>query len=403
MKNAILFIALLLATFTASAQYDEPPYRRSSIYSVLVNHSDLKFSNEIVAVFKQMPVPDKYNDHDLSVKVVKATTAGHINQSIADQFLKNNNIASRLVSKWFDRNFLTGECDLRIIQKRGQYSASEQEKAKAAVLVEGKGEAMLQDAGLELIGKTFVLVNDIQYIDKEQRAQFWAAMASVAGSVMAEATGEKSWATVGNTTALAVSTIKGFRCKVLTHLYQLVWDEYAEQTFYEKIYSDVPNSQKLAAMEQYRSSFKLQYIGSQMSSGGATSFLGINEDQPQVMIRKACQRALDENVMNLQKNFDVFKVRVPLTSIEPITAQIGRKEGITTNSKFEVLEISYDKNGRRIYKRVGVIRPISDDKIWDNRYMSVEERAPGATLGFTTFEKVSGGKFYNGMLIREIK
>lgn len=402
MKNALLIIALFVATLQMSAQNEEDEYRRSSIYSVLVNHSDLKYANEIVSVFKQIPVPDKYNDHDLSVKVVKATTAGHIDKSIAEQFLNNNHVASRLVAKWFDWNFLTGECDIRIIAKRGLYDASEQKIVEAAASI--RKFAMLEDAGQELIGNTFVLVNDIQYIDKEQRAQFWAGVAALAGNVMAEATGEKTWATVGTTTALAVSTIKGFRVKVLTHLYQLVWDKAAENTFYEKIYSNKPDNQKLAAMEQYRNSFTLRYIGSQMSSGGQTSFLGINEDQPQVMIRKACQRALDENVMNLQKNFDVFKVKVRLTSTEPITAPIGRKEGITTNSKFEVLEKIYDvKKGRTTYKRVGVIRPTSDDLIWDNRYMSVEERAKGATLGYTTFEKVSGGKFNETMLIREIK
>jgi len=51
---------------------------------------------------------------------------------------------------------------------------------------------------------------------------------------------------------------------------------------------------------------------------------------------------------------------------------------------------------------VGVIRPVKD-KIWDNRYMAAEEKAENATLGFTTFEKVSGGSFYPGMLIREMK
>ena len=34
--------------------------------------------------------------------------------------------------------------------------------------------------------------------------------------------------------------------------------------------------------------------------------------------------------------------------------------------------------------------------------MAEEEGAPGATLGKTTFKKVSGGDFYPGMLIREI-
>ena len=117
MKNALLIIALFVATLQMSAQNNEDEYRRSSIYSVLVNHSDLKYANEIVSVFKQIPVPDKYNDHDLSVKIVKATTSGHIDKSIAERFLNNNHVASRLVAKWYDWNFLTGECDIRIIPK----------------------------------------------------------------------------------------------------------------------------------------------------------------------------------------------------------------------------------------------------------------------------------------------
>ena len=40
---------------------------------------------------------------------------------------------------------------------------------------------------------------------------------------------------------------------------------------------------------------------------------------------------------------------------------------------------------------------------WDNRYMAAEEGAYGADLKATTFVKVSGGNFYPGMLVREIK
>jgi hypothetical protein len=95
------------------------------------------------------------------------------------------------------------------------------------------------------------------------------------------------------------------------------------------------------------------------------------------------------------------KVKVPLLSTEPLVAQIGKKEGITEKSKFEVLEIQ-EKDGRTVYKRVGVIRPMPN-LIWDNRFMAVEEKAEGASLKYTTFKKVSGGDFYTGMLIREIK
>ena len=120
------------------------------------------------------------------------------------------------------------------------------------------------------------------------------------------------------------------------------------------------------------------------------------------MIRKACQRALDDNVVMLQRNFESFKIKTPLTSTSPICAEIGMKEGITPDSKFEVLEAIMDENNKITYKRVGTVKPI-EDSIWDNRYMAVEEKAPGAELGHTTFKKVSGSDFYSGMLIREIK
>ena len=35
--------------------------------------------------------------------------------------------------------------------------------------------------------------------------------------------------------------------------------------------------------------------------------------------------------------------------------------------------------------------------------MAAEEKAEGANLKFKTFEKVSGGPFFAGMLVREIK
>ena len=130
--------------------------------------------------------------------------------------------------------------------------------------------------------------------------------------------------------------------------------------------------------------------------------MGIKEDQPQMMVLKACTRAIDENIADLSHEVEAFRVRVPLLSSEPITAPIGMKEGVQKDSRFEVLEVNEDPaSGKRTYKRVGVIQPISN-LIWDNRFMAVEEGATGATLGMTTFKKVSGGDFYPGMLIREI-
>lgn len=99
----ILFLILALcstASVYAKTEIEDIKYRRSSIYSILISHDEQKFANEIKEQFLLTPVPDKYNDHDLSVKVVKVSNKGNYNETI-EKFIDNNQIASRLVAKWF--------------------------------------------------------------------------------------------------------------------------------------------------------------------------------------------------------------------------------------------------------------------------------------------------------------
>ena len=111
-------------------------------------------------------------------------------------------------------------------------------------------------------------------------------------------------------------------------------------------------------------------------------------------------RAIDENVANLAKNFEPFKVKTRLSNDNPLQAPIGMKEEITENSRFEVLEATL-QDGKMEYHHVAYIKPIRG-MIWDNRYMAVEEGASGSSLHATTFEKIGGGQIHKGMLIREV-
>ena len=405
MKNIIysrLTVVVLLLScvnISVSAQEVSTKYRRSSIYSFMIKHNKQQFADSISKVFAVMPVPDKYNDHDLSVKILSIDDSKMDNNVKVTNFLEQNRVASRLVAKWFDRDLFNSQCDLSLVKSRGLYSASEFDKALAGKSARGK--AMLEDAGEELIGNTFIIANDIRYLDKNKGAKAIGVFFRILGSAMDAYSGSSNYSDLGNSLGDIAETFKGFSVKVHTYLYQLVWDDETANKFYTQDYSDVPDLSKIQTFDRDRSSYKLKYIGEQISSGSTTSFMGIKEDEPLVMVRKACQRALDENIANLQKNFEQFKVKVPLDNVSPLKAAIGRKEGLTPDSKFEVLESS-TKEGKTVYKKVGVIVPISS-QIWDNRYMAKEEQAYGATFGATTFKKVSGGDFYSGMLIREIK
>ena len=84
-----------------------------------------------------------------------------------------------------------------------------------------------------------------------------------------------------------------------------------------------------------------------------------------------------------------------------LAAYIGMKEDITPESRYEVLLPVEDERGITTYKRVGIIKPIKG-RIWDNQYMADIENTAESALDATYFEKVSGGDFFPGMLIREM-
>ena len=413
-RKLVLLLVMLFVVIAMNAQ-DDAKYRRSSIYSIMIRHHNQQFANDITRVFVDMPVPDKYNSHDLSIKIVSVDEKKvALEDKAVNDFLIRNNVASHMVARWFNRDPATGVCNMDLVKSRGLYSASEFDKILASKAV--RGNAILEDAGEELIGHTFVLLNDIRYIDRGSGSSVFGGVVRMVGGVATAAKKSEQNNNNNNTNntnnnqnqndyedlAKMTESYKGFKVKIHSYLYRLVWDEDLAAEFYTNVFSENPDENKCKYFEQMRPKFHLELIGEQTSSGSNVSFMGINEDQPLLMVRKACQRALDENVANLQHNFDVFKVKEPLRTTEPITAYIGLKEGMSSSSRYEVLEVNREVNGKTTYKRVGVVAPESD-KIWDNRFMASEEKAKGANLGYTTFRKISGGDFYQGMLIREIK
>ncbi|MBS5527372.1 MAG: hypothetical protein KHX42_04355 [Prevotella sp.] len=408
MKYILMTVMMLFSLpeiMEVSAQNDNLKYRRSSIYTLMISHEDQKFASEIKDAFVKIPVPDKFNDHELSVKILsldkklKGASSDKENSDISS-FLERNKIASRLVAKWFNRDVNTGTCNMELVKERGLYNATEYDRILAEK--SARSTALLMDAGEDLIGNTFVLVNDIRYVDKSKAGAAVGMGLRILGALAGAATGNSDFADLGDSYGSLAETLKGFKVKINTFLYKLEWDEATSAVFYKDQYTSTPDIVKKEEFEDGRGKYRLKYVGKVESSGSTTSFMGIKLDEPVEMVRKACQRALDENVASLQHEFEEFRTKSPLVSAQPITAYVGMKEGVTKDSKFEVLEIIEKDGGAREYKRVGVIKPV-DGLIWDNRYMSEEEGAASATLGCTTFKKVSGGDFFPGMLIREIK
>lgn len=406
---SILLLILPLVAINAQGQPDQ--YRRSSVYNILLQHPAQKYVNEVREVYYEQPLNDKFNDHSLSILSVLSSEEKTF-QNIEDitQFLNDNHVAQRLVAKWFDREKETGTFDPVLISQRGYYNASQLDLELSALTK--RNTAMLADAGEELISNTFVVVYDIVYIDKEEQAQkakrvlgVFADIADVVGGAFgAGSIGSSISSLVKSTVDLAGSIsdmISGFAVKITTHLYQLEWNNDVANTFYSDYYLgrgeiDMVKSSSWRNSGDY---FKLKYIDSRSVRSGKTVARGLYS--PQDVIRKVVYRALDESICDLQESNEVFRSKFPIVKVDgnKVYAYAGMKEGIEPTKVYEVLEQTF-KNNSTVYKRVGVIKPVSNE-ILDNRYMAKEEEAEGAELKYTTFEIKKGGNFYPGLLIRE--
>lgn len=361
-NGAIKFLCFALGVtyiLFANAHEEATNYQRCSLTQMLIEHPMYTFNNEISEAFKQLPWNKRFNNHDLGVKVVKFSTQEYTDQTSAiEKFLTKAKVANRSVAKWFSWNKTSGKFDMDLIKRRGLYNATEFDKQIASLSV--RSSSILEDAGERLIPKTFLIMHDICYT----------------GSFSNKS---KDFYKTGSR--------KSFSVKITSYIYSLEWDSDKLHEFYATQYS---GNHDFISTADYRYIYRTK-VESEVRE---TSYNLTQFD----LIKQTVGRSLEANLAKLMKAYPDFRIMTPIVSIDPLTCNIGEKEGITEISKFEVLEIEIDQEGIPLYVRKGIVR-VKPGTIMDNRYTL---EAPKVPLRSTEFIIESGSDFYPGMLIREI-
>ena len=401
MKHYILVVLLAMSCLNLSSQ-DVFRYHKSSIYSIMLKHENQEYCDELVACFNKIPIPEKFSNHNLSIRVFKAgileesdTTNAANQKTHIDALLKKNAIGRRLVAKWFNQS-KSGTFNPNLLLERGFYNVSAEDITMLMKSYKTQ-DGILYDAGEELIGHTYVLVNDIRYGDKRSAKEKRMSVAIGIGTALSVIpfVGQGIMAGAG----ILTNDYSGFNVTVTSYLYRLKWNKEVENGFYQLYYTATPDAEKRQAFANDKNLFSLEYIGDYTVHSSNSNFKGINGREEQ--IRKVCTRAIDKAIAQLQKKHPQFRVRTPLLTVSPITAQIGLREDVDVNSKYEVWEVGESKDGRTTYKRVAVVKP-KKGAIWDNRYLAEFEEDYNASIKATEFELVSGSIPHEGVLIREI-
>ncbi|OQY03443.1 MAG: hypothetical protein B6I20_05010 [Bacteroidetes bacterium 4572_117] len=395
---------LILPVF-ASAQVNpnELAYRRSSLYTLMINEPDRPYAKEIKKAYISSEIPDKFNNHLLGSRAINNAVGANIRKKEEkiriqreniNRYMVKNKVAKALVAKWFNRS-ANGTFNMELIAQRGSYNATDMDVAVAKS--SKRGLALLADAGEELIKNTFVIVNDFHYVNKEEVANkvksglaFLKDIAELVDENIDTDFADETLTTFG----------KGYVIRTRSYLYQLEWNDSVAAVFYDEHWMDEQSydRNKEIAFEQ-SDIFKLKLVGFEVAWADLQSTIYTKKTEEE-LITVATIRAVDAVIAKLQRKYEVFRTKTPLYSANPISAKIGLKEGLKKGDKFEVLEQVADKSGRTRYKRKGVIK-VDKNNIWDNRFMATEEQnSIGNMLEYSLFK---GGKnYYKGMLIRQI-
>lgn len=391
-------------------------YRRSSLHTMIIEDAKLPKIDIILKTFNEAPFPDKYNDHTVEGKSFNLANF-LVEQEVAEgekakkedkdfspainKYFADNKTANKIIAKWFSRKD-NGAFNMSLIEERGMYDASAQDIAVASSTA--RGDAMLADAGEELLPNTFVVVNYSKFVSNEP-----IALAIKNSTYALAATKPGAFKEIAEKAAdiLYNKTKDGYSVWTTAYLYQINWNDSTSAVFYQNYWMDDSKIDP-AKKEAFDNAdlFKLELLGFQKASI-LISGLGSNAKDEDMIIKNATLKSIDAVYAKLQRKFEKFRTKTPLTGVDPLTAKIGLKEGVENGDKYEVLEQTVDELGKVKYKRKGVIN-VEKNKIWNNKFAPGEEPVDEEgnpikldyTLDFTTFK---GGKgYYPGMLIRQI-
>ena len=379
MKNLLLLFLSFLFVVGANSQNVKQTFKipssydRSSITLILLDFPDGNHSADLREKIANIAFADKYYNNNINYFALSAPfgrndltikAADLIKKAIDDKKMVNE-----IVSKWYGRKN-DGSMSLELIHQRGMFNATD--NASLLAKTTKRGNAELEDYGNRLINRSFILVFDFQSL-------LTAAEAKIAGT-------------------------RGWQSIVVSYLYKIDYSTDIQNKVYDAwIYDDdTPQikAEKKSKFEQIQ--FPISFVASSLASVSAqqmsnrSDFLKAldpdkSEDQ---LLMQLVQKAYDENLYSLDRKYEDFRVKTTIDQTNPISAKIGKKEGVKTDFRFFAYEYVYDEGTKSTSQKLrGVIR--STPNIVDNRQVSTGKS------GTTKFYQTAGRKLEIGYLLQQ--
>ena len=375
----IALFAMFISTYSIAQKIEaqSSKYIRNGMSFHFITPSG--FSSGIVNAIK---VPGKYDDNsfgdntlnvnlsnlasDQNSKQKKGNTSIEVEASsddykLIEQAVQQQKIANKILSNiLLDEN---GKINFdKTIFKRGEYNATDKDAIQAAASNKGKSK-ILTDAITNVLNNIYLVVN-----------QTGAITNSTSKDVTTYSVPFKSYLLQVDLASL-LSTLE----------------------FYDKFPLDKNITKEL---NDYKFNIKLLSVSNGI---GSTTDQDIELNGLKVVKKPKTEQQIyvdlatstvDQGIIDHANNYEALKVKTPVFSTGPITAKIGKKEGLRIDDRFEVFENRMsEKTGEKSATRMGYLRV---GKVGDN------ESVADGNSEVSKFYKAPARRVEKNMILKEI-
>ena len=391
MKNILLLAGMIVLPLFLFAQnveesgkkaknYVSSNYDRNAFTFVGIDFGE-NLNSEVLARFVEQKIPEKYYDNTIANNIIKTGSkrdslfgvALKIEKNELSKWLNDNKIGQQILSVWFNRQ-PDGSFNVEVLKERGLFNANDNDFIVASS--SKRGESSLMDMGMQLVNQSYVLAFD--FCDILSKEQYYDK----------------------NKTATEKRTSNGFQASVNSYLLKLDFSDSVAALFFRDYWvgeNDPNKAAKIAAFDNAK--FPFIAVSNQHNSVSATQSNPGQSSAPDVqktkneLLDQMGTSAVEMVMTTIERQKEDFRVKAMVSNVKPISAKIGKKEGLKFDQRYFVRENKTKQNGAITSSRVAVVKSM---KVVDNRKVTTGQTEP------SSFYQIAGGKVDNlGMFLEQ--
>ncbi len=395
---AIGFLAHLHPYCAHGQETNEPrrSYMRPSWVAMTATATD-PLEQRVYDGFNHAQLSGKFNDHGTGPLTVHYDRLAAADTAKRAQVLQNGIIPATpaIVAKWFNRD-TAGGMDTRIILERGTYSESDLDRI--INLLSSVDRSGMQ--GWQLLDLTYLPVFEVTKVERTKRfvknetdpkKQTDAEKTLNLINVAASAAQGKVPAPKKDT-----SFYEGWAVSWKVDLYKLDWTDSVEWQFAQHYWNDRTNPDPAKALAWADARFPVRKAAktSLTRSAHVEREIIAGQAQPPLeeLLNAFAPQMQEQAVKEFSKQVRDLRPRAGVASDYPISAKLGKKEGLSMNDRFVAYEYTLKKKKGMVLKRKGVLRVhkvAKNDNVTDGRGMT------------STFQQQGGKRIERGMTVEE--